>query len=322
MPHRALVTGVTGFVGGYLAEFFLGCGDAVQGCSASGHWRATAPAILAERVELLTWDISDPAGMTSGVRRAIEQFAPDWIVHLAALSNLDQCGRDRPTPEAVAVNVDGTRRVLELAATMAQRPRVLMVSTSHVYALPVRGAPPVDETARLIPYTGYGQTKRAAEEAVQRCVEAGACDALIARAFAHGGPRQIAAMMLPQWAEQFARGANPVRVYNRDVVLDLSDVRDVVRAYRLLLVSAPCGAVYNVGSGVPHRSGEILEMLRTLADPQREIVELYPGPRQDPVADIGRITRQTGWRPQIPLEQTVADTWSWWQEYSRRRLSS
>jgi GDP-4-dehydro-6-deoxy-D-mannose reductase len=147
-------------------------------------------------------------------------------------------------------------------------------------------------------------------------VAAGTCEAVIARAFAHSGPRQTPRMMLPQWAEQFACGSGPVQVFSRNVTLDLTDVRDVVRAYRLLLLRGRSGAVYNVGTGAPRLSGEVLELLRDQADPQRrrEIVELHPSARLGLVADVTRINREIGWSAEIPLEQTVADTWAWWRD--------
>jgi GDP-4-dehydro-6-deoxy-D-mannose reductase len=124
-------------------------------------------------------------------------------------------------------------------------------------------------------------------------------------------------MMLPEWAVQFARGGpEPVRVRTLNAWIDLSDVRDVVRAYRLLAVAGERGAAYNVGSGQSRRSGEILELLRRTAGAQRAVVETRPGRKQDPIADITRLVRRTGWQPRVPLEQTVADTLAWWQAQS------
>ncbi len=90
-------------------------------------------------------------------------------------------------------------------------------------------------------------------------------------------------------------------------------MRDVVRAYRLLALEGQRGTVYNVGSGQARRSGEILELLRRTAGVDRAVVELRPGRKQDPIADITRLVRRTGWQPRVPLEQTVADTLTWWQ---------
>lgn len=316
MSHRALITGVPGFVGSFLAEHLLDCGDAVLGCSPDGNWEPSSPAELAGRVELLAWDLGDPEGLAAEVFRRIEAFAPDQIYHLAALSVPGDCGEDDPVPRARAVNVDGTGRVMELAGRLASRPRVLFTSSSHVYAPVPPESPKIDERAPLDPRRGYGRTKLAAEAVVRRAVERLGCDAVIARSFQHTGPRQNPRMMLPEWARQFALGGSePVKVRSLDARVDLTDARDVVRAYRLLLEHGRRGEVYNVGSGVSLRSGRVLELLREMADPRRPIVELQPGPKQDPIADVSRLVRCTKWRATIPLETTVSDTLTWWCEF-------
>ncbi len=318
MSYRALITGVSGFVGPYLAEHLLDCGDEVLGTSPGGTWPdSTWPdrslQTVRPKVELIAWDLSRADGLSQASRRAIQRFRPQVVYHLAAISVPAECGEEQPTPQAVAVNVDGTRRVLEAAAALVRPPRVLLASTSHVYAPTGESSPRVDEHWPLAPRQGYGRTKLAAEEAVRRAIASG-LDALIVRAFQHTGPGQQPPMMLPEWTLQFARGGpEPVRVQTLDAWIDLSDVRDVVRAYRLLAVEGERGAAYNVGSGQSRRSGAILELLRQAAGVDRAVVELRPGRKQDPIADISRLVRRTGWQPRVPLEQTVADTLAWWQ---------
>jgi GDP-4-dehydro-6-deoxy-D-mannose reductase len=122
-------------------------------------------------------------------------------------------------------------------------------------------------------------------------------------------------MMLPQWARQFALGGpGPVEVHTLQARLDLSDVRDVVRAYRLLVERGRPGEVYNVGSGLSRRSGEVFELLRGMADPTRPVVELQAGLKQEPIADVARLVRCTGWHATIPLETTISDTLAWWRQ--------
>jgi nucleoside-diphosphate-sugar epimerase len=318
MSYRALITGISGFVGGYLTEHLLEAGDVVLGCSPNGAWEEDSPQSIQERAELVGWDLAREEGMAGEVRRRIEEFRPDAIYHLAALSVPEDCGPDEPTPEAIALNVDGTRRVLELAVSLASRPRVLFTSSSQVYAPVERGAPRVDEDAPLGPERGYGRTKLAAEREVRLAVDRSGCDAVVARSFQHTGPRQSPPLMLPQWAEQFARGGNePVKIHTRDAWIDLTDVRDVVRAYRLLVERGRRGEVYNVGSGTSRRTGDILDLVRAMADPDRPVIETRPGFKQDPIADTTRVAHATGWRAVIPLKQTIADTLAWW----RRRLS-
>jgi len=326
MAYRALITGISGFVGGFLAEHLLHCGDDVLGCSFDGLWEQDSPRGVSNRVELVTWDLADEAGIHENGRLRIERFCPHVIYHLAAISVPEQCGDERPTELAWAVNVDGTRRVLELAESLTPSPRVLLVSSSHLYAPVDSGNPLVDEDAPLQPHGGYGQTKLAAEKEVHHSIEHHGADAVIARAFHHTGPRQLPPLMLPQWAEQFAAGGSePVEVYTLEAQLDLCDVRDVVRAYRLLAEKGRRGRVYNIGTGNGQSSGNILQLLRAAADDQglagttREIVILRPGPRQEPLANIERLAQCTGWRPEIPIEKTVADTLAWWREKLKNR---
>jgi GDP-4-dehydro-6-deoxy-D-mannose reductase len=174
--------------------------------------------------------------------------------------------------------------------------------------------PYVGENAPLEPSTAYGVTKLEAERRFQACVQQG-LDGVVARAFHHCGPRQSPRMVLPDWVRQFVRDdTSTIQVHTLDAYLDLCDVRDVVRAYVLLAQRAELGATYNVGSGICRRSGDVFERLRAIAGPTRKVLETAPGRRQQPIAVIDRLKRATGWRPQIPLQQTLADTLDYWRQ--------
>jgi GDP-4-dehydro-6-deoxy-D-mannose reductase len=314
VARRALITGIGGFAGGFLAEHLLACGDAVLGATLDGAWEANSAPGLAGRVALLGWDLAKPDGLSDDSRREIVKFQPDCIYHLAALSVPDECGDDRPTPLAMSVNVEGTQRVLELAASLPSAARIVTVSSSHVYAPVSATAWRVDETAAIAPARGYGKTKLAAEELVRRAVSQHGVDAVLVRPFQHAGPRQNIKMMLAQWASQVAAGGSaPISVQTCDAFIDLTDVRDVVRAYRLLAEHGRRGEVYNVGSAMRRRSGDVLDMLRRMANSSRPVIESNPGVKQDPIADITRLQQMTGWQPGITLETTLSDTLAWWQ---------
>lgn len=317
---KALITGITGFVGGFLAEHLLAVGDEVLGCATAGGWprehpeRRSPPPSVRGRIAVLPWDLGDPRGLSEQARTQIAEFAPTCIYHLAAISVPGFCGADEPTAKALAVNVEGTSRVLELAASLTPHPRVLFTSTSHVYA-PSKPCSRLCETAPLGPRRGYGKTKLAAEGRVAAACREGRLDCVIARAFQHTGPRQEPEMMLPEWCQQLvADDSGPVRVRSLHTWIDLTDVRDVVRAYRLLVERGEPGGVYNVGSGLPRRTGDIFQRLIDLAGSSRAASELSAvGEKWDPIADIGLLTGKTGWRPEIPLEKTLADTLEYWR---------
>lgn len=315
MPQRALITGVSGFAGGFLAEHLLDCGDVVLGTSPDGDWEAFSSETIRDRVDLVAWELSRTDGLAESARRRIHDFGPEVIYHLAAMSIPRECGGQEPSELAMAVNVEGTQRVLQLAASLEGRPRVVFISSSQVYAPVSAESARVDESAPVGPVTAYGKTKAAAEAAVLAAVQQHGADAVIARAFQHTGPRQNPQLMLPQWARQFATGGNePVEVYTRDAWIDLTDVRDVVRAYRLLAERGRAGEIVNVGSGTSRRSGDVLEVLQAMADPQRPIVELQPGTKYDPIADITYLRERTDWCATIPMKKTVFDTLSWWRQ--------
>jgi GDP-4-dehydro-6-deoxy-D-mannose reductase len=308
---RAFITGITGFAGTHLAEYLAACGDQVAGCSRTGQWQAGRSIASPAAVELLAWDVADDA--PADVRARLTALAPDWIFHLAAVSVPRDCGQRDPTGRAWAVNVHGTRQVLRLAAALPNRPRVLLASSSHVYAPVQDGNLVLREDACCEPSGAYGRTKLAAEGELLRAIAADGLEAIIARTFLHAGPRQDPRLMLSQWCRQIVdQHATCVQVLNLDSYFDLSDVRDIVRAYRLLALHGATGT-YNVGSGVRRHSGELFQQLQALAGCDKPVVELEPGVRRQPVADITRLQRDTGWQSEIDLEQTLRDSLAYWK---------
>lgn len=310
---RAFVTGITGFVGGFLAEHLLACGDEVLGCSRRGTWPDWAAKTLRDRAQVFAWDVGDgvaPEALSS----RLAQFKPDCVFHLAALSVPGDCGTAEPTAVCVETNVRGTQRVLDLAASLPERPRIVFASTSHVYGRVGRDQQVRDEQAPLRPHRAYGKSKLIAENAVRHAGQQQPLDTIIVRAFQHTGPRQEPRLMLPEWAEQVARKSPRLSVKHLDTWVDVTDVRDVVRAYRSLAEHGERGGVYNVGCGMPRRTGELVEMLAKASEVSMEIAELTPGEEKfDPIADIRRVRADTGWQPQIEIEQTILDTLRYWR---------
>lgn len=308
---KALIIGVTGFAGGHLAEHLLSQGDKVLGASTGGAWPADAPEDVKRHVHLVPWDIGADDGLSESAREAIGSYQPDCIYHLSAISIPSDCGDSAPTTRARAINIDGVRRAISLAESLSSPPRFLFTSSSHVYS--ASGDRPVSEDTPLAPRGGYGVSKVEAEKLALESNLARRAPVTVARSFQHAGPRQSSRMMLPQWAEQYAlKSDGPVTVFTRDKTIDFSDVRDIVRAYRLL-IERSAGGIFNVGAGQPRKTGEVLDALSRLADPSRPVVETRPGAGADPIANISRLSRLTGWTPRISLEQTVADVWSEWK---------
>lgn len=313
---RALITGITGCIGSHLAEHLLACGDEVLGVVRSEASARRLPASLSD-VPLITWDMLRKELPGDQQRRQLQEFAPDWVFHLAAISVARLCGDREPTQLAWQTNVVGTQQVIRLVRESCPSARLLLASSGTVYAPEVGCL--VDERAPVQAQTAYAATKLAAEAEMTRHVREGWLDGIIVRSFQHAGPRQPPELMLSEWARQFLDpGKASVSVHSRDIWLDLSDVRDACRAYRLIAQHGQTGEVYNVGAGSRQRTGDILAVMAKLAGNNKPIVERYPGRRCSPIADTRRLRCLTGWYPAVPVEQTVADSLAWWREQMTR----
>jgi GDP-4-dehydro-6-deoxy-D-mannose reductase len=278
-----LVTGADGFVGTHLLE------------------------LLGDEAVPTEADVTDQEAVAAAIRTA----KPGSVVHLAALSGIAESWRD---PSRVwEVNVVGTVNVLE--AVRRERPgaRVLAVSTGEVYGQAKQV--PTPEEAPVAPVSPYAASKAGAELACAQARAAGV-DVVVARAFQHEGPGRDERFAVGSWVRQLAElelaGGGALRVGNLEIERDITDVRDVCRAYRLLLEPTVEAGVYNVASGKAVPLARVVELLVEMArcpvtvepDPDR----LRPADIPVLVGDASRLERATGWRPQIPLEQTLADT--------------
>jgi GDP-4-dehydro-6-deoxy-D-mannose reductase len=316
---RALVTGISGFVGGHLAEHLIESGDQVVGLCTSGHWPASLEH-LNGRVRIEQWDLinTEEALLTELITRK----QPEIIYHLAAQSNPRASMAD--PRKTWALNLGGTLTLLESVRHSGLTLRVILVGSGICYGNPKPEHLPVDESCPLRPNNPYGASKAAADLlGIQHFLEHGA-DIVMVRPFNHSGPRQASTYVLGglalQVAEIEAALRNHLDVGNLEVVRDFTDVRDVVRAYRLLGLRGAAGEIYNLGSGLGTRLSAALECLVKLA---RVPVPVHPDPaRFRPVdlpllvADPSKLRKITGWEPTYKLEQTLADM----LQYSREML--
>ncbi|MCV0403164.1 MAG: GDP-mannose 4,6-dehydratase [Chloroflexi bacterium] len=292
-----LVTGATGFVGGYLVAELSDAGhDAVGAPPSSG------------------LDIADAAA----VRTLVERVRPDVIAHLAAVASGQRAARD--LDRAVRTNVGGTHAVMQAARSIDPRPGVLIVSSAEVYA-PPDGTSPIDEAAPVGPRTTYGLLKLAQEAIARDAAQAGSIRTVIARPFNHVGPGQPPIAAVPSFAERIAavrRGASrTITVGNLDVERDIGDVRDVVVAYRLICEAIADGrlgdpvATFNVSTGSGTRLRDVVGELSRLAGVEPELVVDSDLVRPDDppriVGDGSRLRAATGWSPRFETATTLAD---------------
>jgi GDP-4-dehydro-6-deoxy-D-mannose reductase len=247
-------------------------------------------------------DVLDAAAVREGVRGA------DAVIHLAAQSSVAASWED--AAQSWRVNVDGTVNVLD--AVRAERPkaRVVFASTCEVYGNASRIPTPEDE--RVAPLSPYAASKAAAELA---CLFSD-LDVVVARPAAHEGPGRDDRFAVGSWTRQIARmeaeGGGTLRVGDLSAERDILDVRDVCRAYGLLLDPSVPAGTYNVASGKTVRMAEVVELLVGLARVpvrvERDEARVRPADIPRLSGDSAKLRAATGWEPRIPLEQTLADT--------------
>jgi GDP-4-dehydro-6-deoxy-D-mannose reductase len=315
---RVLVTGVSGFVGGHLAEHLIAAGDLVVGLSASGRWPEElahlARDVRIERCDLTAIDEDDLAALVGRKR-------PEVIYHLAAQANPQASMAD---PRGTwALNLGGTLNLLEAVkrSGLNPGPRVILVSSGVCYGNPAPEYLPVREDCPLRPNNPYSASKGAADLLGIQHVLAHGTDVVIVRPFNHAGPRQSPLYVLSALAQQVAEveagQKDRAEVGNLDVVRDFTDVRDVVRGYRLLAERGRAGEIYNLGSGRGTRLSSALETLTALA--QNPVAVFVDPARVRPVdqplliADPSKLKAATGWEPQLSIEQTLDDMLKYWR---------
>jgi GDP-4-dehydro-6-deoxy-D-mannose reductase len=240
-------------------------------------------------------------------------------VHLAAQSSVAASWQD--AHEVWTTNVVGTVNVLEALRSEAPGARVLFVSTGEVYGRAEQL--PTPESAPFAPVSPYAATKASAEIACGQFARAG-LDVVVVRAFTHEGPGRDERFAVGSWTRQIARledaGGGSLEVGDLSAERDISDVRDVCRAYTLLLDAGTPAGTYNVASGRVVTMRHVAETLVSLARAPVEIVEHSDRfrPADIPVlcGDAAKLRETTGWSPELPLERTLADA----LEHARREV--
>ena len=302
-----LVTGAAGFAGGHLLELLAGRQELVA-------WsRATPSPELAPLARWQQVDLLDRAR----VRSAIGEVRPAVVYHLAGISHVAESFSDPVKP--LSGNVLGTHHLFDALRRAGLSCRVVVSGSATVYA---SSRSPLAEDSPLAPASPYSLSKLAQEQLGLRAVTEDGLGVVVARAFNHTGPRQTPSFMAPTVARQVAlieRGQfEPViHIGNTSPRRDLSDVRDVVRAYEALMERGQPGGIYNVASGVGRAVGEVLDALisrsrvpvRTEVDPARMRATDVPML----VGDATRLRNETGWQPQIPFDQMMDDLLGYWR---------
>ena len=307
MSSEILVTGAAGFAGSHLVDRLVSGGADVV----AWHRPGGAPAREAPRTRWEAVDLLD----AEAVAAAIARLRPSAVYHCAGAAHV---GRSWVSTESTfAINVRGTHHLLQALERAGVGGRVLIPSSALVYA---DADEALTEDHPLVPGSPYGLSKLAQE--MLGCRTNGRLAVTIARSFNHVGPRQDPQFAASGFARRIAdiergRLEPTIRVGNLDARRDLTDVRDTVRAYTMILERGTPGRPYNVCSGRAITIGHLLDLLLARArvpmtvtvDPAR----YRPNDTPLLLGHPGRVRNDLGWSAEIPLEQTLDDLLEYWR---------
>ena len=313
---RALITGVTGFVGSHLADLLLSKGYEVYG---TYRWRSPKENIehIKDRVTLIDTDIRD----AHNVEKTIKTVGPDEIYHLAAQSFVPSSWE--APQETLTTNIIGTVNILEGIRAANKEIKLQVAGSSEEYGLVKADELPIKEGNPLRPLSPYGVSKVAADKLACQYHYSYGLKTVVTRAFNHSGPRRGEVFVDSNFAKQIVmiekKKAKPImHVGNLTAKRDFTDVRDIVIAYNLALQKCDFGEVYNICSEKTRTMQEVLDMLLKLTDVKIEIKQdqsrMRPSDVQVLLGDSSKFRKKTGWKPTITYEKTLEDTLNFWRE--------
>jgi len=307
---EVLITGANGFVGQHLvrelAEHEIS--TATVGGPKNSNQSADSPA------NTYNLDLTDPAQADK-----IDFSRIDAVIHLAGLAAV---GPSFDNPQLyMDTNVGMQVNLFEAALRQGKHPRFLIVSSGSLYD--PAAELPLTEDSPIKPSSPYAESKVAQEHSAANYAQKG-FESIIARPFNHIGPGQLAGFIVPDLTQQLvaveAGKAAQILVGNLDSQRDYTDVRDIVRAYRLLIEKGKPGEVYNICSGTPTSGHAILESLLASSSAKPEIAPNpdLMRPSDNPViyGSHNKLTADTGWQPEIVLSQTLSDVLTEWRNRS------
>lgn len=308
---KAMIIGGAGFVGAYLTRHLH---DDLK-------WEVVVTKMPQEQIEANAKVVDLNILESDKVVSLLQEEQPDYIFHLAAQSSVAVSWKNPGL--TVDVNIKGAVNVLEAVRVMEKPARVLLIGSGEEYGHILPEESPIKETNHVRPGNIYAATKACQNMLGAIYAEAYQMDVMMVRAFNHIGPNQapifVVADFCKQVAEMEAGMREPVmQVGNLSAKRDFTDVRDVVRAYGLLVQYGKAGETYNVGSGQAIAIEQILQMIvsKSALDIQIEIDPEKLRPVDVPIieADTQKLVQMTGWKQEISLEQTIQETLDYWRK--------
>lgn len=314
---RVLITGVTGFVGGHLAEFLLKKKNIkIYGVSRNSPKDPILREIL-KKTSHYPMDLNHKAEL----KKILSRVRPDRIFHLAAQSSVPWSWKH--PRETYTQNTGATLSLLESLRELRLFPRVQIAGSAQEYGIPDKQTGCIPETAAMHPLNPYALTKVIQDDMVLQYYKNYGIPVIRTRAFNQIGPRQSQAFMTAEFARQVAlieagRMQAVMQVGDLSSVRDFTDVRDTVSAYWQCLERGRAGQVYNIASGKGRSAGDILDIYLSLStakivvkkDPRRFRKNELPYL----VGDASRLRRETGWKPKILLERSLSGILNEWRK--------
>jgi GDP-4-dehydro-6-deoxy-D-mannose reductase len=314
---RILITGISGFVGSHLAEYFLAGGK--HEVFGTIKWRSNRENIIhiQDKIKLYECDIKDAFAM----KTILSEIKPDRIFHLAAQSYVPFSWRI--PQETLSTNIIGEVNLFESLRELKIDPLIHIAGSSEEYGLVFPEELPIKETNALRPLSPYGVSKVAQDLLAYQYFKSYGLKAVRTRAFNHTGPRRPEVFVTSNFAKQIVeieKGKRKPVIYvgNLNAVRDFSDVRDVVRAYSLALDKGVPGEVYNIASGKGLKIQELLDKLVALSNVDLKIEQdtqrLRPADVELLIGSPEKFQKATGWKTEIPFEKTLKDMLNYWRE--------
>lgn len=309
---KALIIGGAGFVGAYLIRHLRDDLKWETVVTKMPHTEIKEQGIKVRDLNILQGE---------KVKELLKEENPDYVFHLAAQSSVSVSWKNPAL--TIDVNVKGAVNVMDAVRDMERHPRLLLIGSGEEYGQIKLGESPICEETVLRPGNIYAATKSCQNMLGSIYASAYGLDIMMVRAFNHIGPNQTPLFVVADFCKQVAEIEAGIRepiiyVGNLSAKRDFTDVRDVVRAYSLIIEKGQGGETYNVGSGHAIEIKQILDLIVAQSTSQVS-VEVDPEkirPVDVPIieADISKLQSQTGWKPEISLEQTIKETLDYWRK--------
>lgn len=314
---RALITGINGFVAPHLAELLLDCGDITVMGTYQNAKNLQIIKSIHSNIELFQMDLIDPAS----IKETLSHAKPDYIFHLAAQSSVVLSWQEPVS--TFNVNVLGTLRLLETIRALSLRPIIQLACSSEQYGLVTQQQLPITEETHFHPISPYAVSRMTVDLIGYQYFKNFGLPIIRTLAFNHTGPGQTEQYVCSRFAKKIAeieKGLyEPVlKVGNLDAVRDFTDVRDMVRAYMMSVTKGTPGEAYIIASGIGRTIKEILNLFLSLSK-VHIYIETDPEflrPLDAPAlfGDSTKFHRATGWKAEIPFEQTMRDLLEYWRK--------